>query len=182
MTSPVFSETALALTAELPPAKGGPGYRTVLVNSYSPSALTPDETIEIPLYLNSREFLVFAHFEEDVADKIWQAWCNKDPSTRGHLIDDARLYIKETAKSYDAVGEDDDWDEALKKLGWCKEWRDGILVPKYKDLRLSQPASSWVAKDLEQAFYFLRIVSSRMEQTLEQSRLVNALSTAQTRA
>lgn len=167
MASPVFTEATLEISAGLPLAKRGAGFRTVLVSSYTRSALTPDETVEVPLHLNSREFLLFAHFDEEAADKIWQTWCDKDPSTRGQLIDHVRLHIKEVAKSHNAIKEEDDWDGALKELGWCKEWRDGTLLPKHRDLRLCQSAGAWVASTLEQSFFFVATLSSRMLQMQE---------------
>lgn len=169
MTTRTFSETSLALTARLPPAKRGTGYRTVSVKSYSSSSssATDDETVEIPTDLNSREVLEFLGFDDAVGNEIFANWqASQDDEIEDWVIGFARAYVEHMGRLYNAVDEDDEWDDALKKMGMSKDMRDRILDPEFKDLRLTQSARYWVKDTINEAFYFLTTLSSRMEQRL----------------
>ena len=139
------------------------------VKSYSSSSssATDDETVEIPTDLNSREVLEFLGFDDAVGNEIFANWqACQDEEIEEWVIDHARAYVGHMGQLCNAVDEDDDWDDALKKMGMSKDMRDRILDPEFKDLRLTQSAQYWVKDTINEAFHFLTTLSSRMEQRL----------------
>lgn len=101
MSTRAFSQTSLDLDTR-PSIRSGPGFRTVSVSSYSSSS--SDESVEVPEDRNSLGYLLFAGCDDTAAREIWQAW-----QRRGErpdlVVDDARYYIEQKAREFDAFDE-----------------------------------------------------------------------------
>lgn len=164
MSTRTFSETTMAMTAHLPPAKRGPGFRTVSVSSYSSSSASSDESVEIPEDLNSYQFLVFAGFTDETARIIYNRWLNWDNATIGSYVYDFAVgHVDGRSSVLDAVEEDDDWDTALLEMGVNDRLRAAILNPEFDSVRLTESASYWVKDTIKEAYVFVDTLTRRME-------------------
>ena len=155
------------MVADLPAAKRGYGFRNVSVASYSSSTSSSDESVEVPDDLNSLQFLLFAGLADNVAREIWQAWLARS-SRDDWVVDDAIYYIKQKGRELDTVDSTDDWDAALQSMGICEDLRQRILNPEFNTIRLTQCACYWAIDSVNEAFYYLKSLSKRMEKKRSQ--------------
>lgn len=152
------------MTAHLPEAKRGPGFRTVSVSSYSSSASSVDEYIEVPKDLNSLEFLTFAGFTNETARVIYDRWLSLDQSIfDSYVVDFARGHIEGHATIRDAIYAEDNWDGVLVEMGINARLREAILNPRFDVIRVTRSASFWAIDTINEAYEFLTSLTKRIE-------------------
>ncbi|GJC86873.1 hypothetical protein ColLi_09711 [Colletotrichum liriopes] len=129
--------------------------------SYSSSSSSED-TVDVPVDLNSKEILLFAGFDKDVADRIWRHWCDQEDQ-QDFVIQAGRHYIKAKAMELNAIDDDDDWNAALNNMGISEDMQRRIMNPEFNDIRRTRSAEEWALDNLEETFDFLAGLSRRIE-------------------
>ncbi|GKT88034.1 LOW QUALITY PROTEIN: hypothetical protein Ct61P_05884 [Colletotrichum tofieldiae] len=129
--------------------------------SYSSSSSSED-TVDVPDDLNSKEILLFAGFDKDVADRIWRHWCDQEDQ-QDFVIQAGRHYIKAKAMELNAIDDDDDWNAALNNMGISEDMQRRIMNPEFNDIRRTRSAEEWALDNLEETFDFLAGLSRRIE-------------------
>ncbi|GKT53540.1 hypothetical protein ColTof4_05716 [Colletotrichum tofieldiae] len=129
--------------------------------SYSSSSSSED-TVDVPDDLNSKEILLFAGFDKDVADRIWRHWCDQEDQ-QDFVIQAGRHYIKAKAMELNAIDDDDDWNAALNNMGISEDMQRRIMNPEFNDIRRTRSAEEWALDNLGETFDFLAGLSRRIE-------------------
>lgn len=143
-----------------------PNYYTIPTAWYG-GATSGEERIEIPVYLDSLEFLHFAGLEDAAAQQIhasWRAKCDGNKNETLPIYQEAVTYIKRRARLHDAVRPTQDWDGALKNLGVTDKLRQAIMDPKFEHVRLTKCACYWAADSVKEAYFFLLFLDLNKKQ------------------
>lgn len=156
------SISSLDFLDAFPPSEVGPGFRAVPRSSYSRYLVPSNEIIDIPDDLNSLQFLLFAGFDEQIAQVIYQAW-QISSGDDYWVVDEARDYIMHMALEQDAIDPADDWDGAFRHMGLSEDMRRRILNPAYDNFRLGRSASEVAVETVTQFFEFLDSLGERIE-------------------
>lgn len=106
---------------------------------------------------NCIDLLLYAGFEEATAKTIMELWeigrLQPGRSTE-LLVDTAVAWVEQLGRTFNGVKPEDDWDEALKRIGIAAGKRERILDPKFDKIRLTRSASSLVVENLEESYSF----------------------------
>ncbi|KAM0245091.1 hypothetical protein ACHAQJ_010645 [Trichoderma viride] len=164
---PTLSPRALGVNANQPPAEAGPRYHTVAVNSYTfTKSVEAEDTIEVPRYIDSSAFLMYAGFKEDIATDIYDGWTRPRVQTRT-LVQFTSDYVMRRCKNRDVVDPQDDWLSAFQHLGMNQTFCTRFFGSKFASTIVGEAAGFWVVENVIRAYKFLCSLSPMIESKLD---------------
>lgn len=150
------------------------GWNTITMSTMAPALRkTPlgNEKIKIPFYLNSAETLVFCGLRDNVVQMLYKRWYDScsDPMIPCPpvCIYNAAIQYVEMAARYcskaNALVKEDDWVDALTRLGVNTECIGRIMNSQFEDLRLTKSAKEWTIETICMAWRQLISMNDRVQ-------------------
>ncbi|KAJ3486259.1 hypothetical protein NLG97_g6654 [Lecanicillium saksenae] len=174
----VLSDAACAIVGDQPPPERGPGFQTVPHTAWWESASWESEQEyvgfacwndlgEIPEYMNSPQFLVFAGFDDAATQKIWDSWSGAvDEPLYHHAI----AFIRERAKEVNASEYSHDWDATWRNMGASGRLCSRLVNYQWFIIRKCQTAQAQMVGNVRDAYGFLerlsRVIIERRDEQL----------------
>ncbi|KAL8727017.1 MAG: hypothetical protein Q9166_006315 [cf. Caloplaca sp. 2 TL-2023] len=155
-SSVLSSEASTRLTELGEDVTASDGWLHLRAKSLSSSSES-DAFVNIPQDLESRETLSFLGFTEYASSIIYDRFLNSPDLYDAELIDFAKAHIRSTD---DAATPEDNWVEAMLRMGIKTSLCEAIMDPTFADLRVTQTASFWVLDVITTKYMFLQDITS----------------------
>jgi len=148
----IHNEAYLSRIGAIQPPRSD-GFRTLSRSILHYSSSSADDTVEIPVIINSRAGLQFCGFTPHAAGEIFAIYTAD--GTHEELDIFACAYVDRKAYHMNAVSASDDWDAALARMGMNAKKRAAILDPTYDRFRLLQSADTLAKEIVTDSYEFL---------------------------
>ncbi|KXT11152.1 hypothetical protein AC579_4948 [Pseudocercospora musae] len=112
----------------------------------------PDQTIDIPMNLESIETMKFFGINDGRSDQVWKRWGQVTSNFEGDFGSFVKQHLHSLVKEEkcDDGYPGDDWNNALRKIGANDELRTAIIGrPEFDGVRRTKSALEWVEKAIE---------------------------------
>ena len=121
-----------------------------------------EDIVAIPEYLDSLQTMEFLGFNKDQAKWTWEDYQQtQEMFSFKSLIDNAKRNLW-SGYSQDAVQEDDDWDEIMRRLCIDGDLRERIMTKGFEQIRLTKTAHAWVRQTIIEKYDFLSSLDERI--------------------
>ncbi|KAJ6133490.1 hypothetical protein N7471_008705 [Penicillium samsonianum] len=139
----------------------------------------PQDEIDLPQELTSRETYEFIGFNKETAGKLWDQYLSRpiddplDPFDFG-FMDYARSQVKNSTVP-DVLSVTDDWTLTMAALGISQCLQQSILHPDFDDVRATASCKFWLLDSIEKAFKTLEGLNSQLRKEMERRRRLAVL-------
>ncbi|CRL29319.1 unnamed protein product [Penicillium camemberti] len=140
----------------------------------------PQDEIELPQELKSRETYEFIGFNEETASKLWDQYLNRPINDPLDPFDfDFMDYARSQVRNHtvpDVLSITDDWTPTMTTLGISQCLQLSILHPDFDDVRATASCKFWLLDSIEMAFKTLEGMNGQLRQEMERRQQLAVLS------
>jgi hypothetical protein len=133
------------------------GKRVISTSSYNSSSSEDSQaTVDLPVFLISRETLKWFEITEDKANQIWSSWERLD--SQFQRAQDFSHWVMDLLKigASNAIGSSADWRRSFLELGVTREFQDRVMDPAWTYWRLKYSAFELVEGNIEARYEVLK--------------------------
>jgi hypothetical protein len=133
------------------------GKRTISTASYNLSCADPNSMLDLPVFLVSKQTLVFFELSESKVEEMWASWQRLSSEAQESL--DFGEWVVEFVKSsgnYNAIGPSGDWTRSFQEIGVSEDFQNRLMNPELTNCRLRYSAIELVTGSIEARYDMLK--------------------------